>query len=239
MPRTLLLLLLATSAPAQTADDLVQRNLLAKGGPDAIKAIHSLRMTGKMQMGSLTADATRDALAPNQLRQTFTIQGMTQIAAYDGRTGWQISPFAGRRDPELLGEEDLRDIVEDADFTGPLIDPAAKGNRIEYLGKDTLDGDDVHRLKVTLKNGDTLYYYLDPETFLEVRVDRIQNIHGALRETFTEMGSYKKVAGVYMPFTLESGSKQTPNSRTKVTFTKIEANISIDSNEFHMPGGKK
>jgi hypothetical protein len=238
MTRTLFLLLAAT-LQAQTADDLVQRNLLAKGGPDAIKAIHSLRMTGKMQMGSLTADATRDAVAPNQLRQTFTIQGMTQIAAYDGHTGWQISPFAGRRDPELLGEEDLRDIVEDADFTGPLIDPAAKGNRIEYLGKDTLDGDDVHRLKVTLKNGDTLYYYLDPETFLEVRVDRIQNIHGALRETFTEMGSYKKVAGVYMPFTLESGSKQTPNSRTKVTFTKIEANIPLDSNEFHMPGGKK
>src|SRR4051794_33012282 len=118
MPRLPLLLLALSALQAQTGAELVQRNLNAKGGVDAIKALHSLRMTGKVQMGSLTADTTRDALAPDLLRETLTIQGMTQIVAYDGKTGWQISPFEGRRDPELLGEEDLRDIVEDADFSG-------------------------------------------------------------------------------------------------------------------------
>src|SRR5690349_7678417 len=128
-------LLAMCALKAQTADELISRNLLAKGGAEKIKALHSLRMSGKLQIGTLTAETTRDSLAPNQLRQTLTIQGMTQIVAYDGATGWQISPFQGRRDPELLGEEDLRDVIEDADFTGPLVDYQAKGNRVEYLGK--------------------------------------------------------------------------------------------------------
>jgi hypothetical protein len=220
--------------PAQTAEELVSRNLQAKGGIDKIKTIKSLRMTGKFQQGSFTAQTGSDALAPNMLRQTFTIQGMTGIRAYDGGTGWQISPFEGRKDPELLGEEDLREIAEQADFYGPLVDYQAKGNTLEYLGHDTVDGDDAHRLKVTLKNGDIFFYYLDPETFLEIRVEKIRFVRGTVRETFTEPGSYKLVAGIYFPFTLESGTKQSAD-RTKVIFEKIEANVAIDPQEFKMP----
>ena len=236
--RSKLLLAIAFSATlaAQTAEELVRRNLQAKGGADKIKLIKTLRMTGKLQQGGgFTAQIARDAMAPNLLRQTFTLQGMTAIYAYDGSTGWQISPFEGRRDPELLGEERLRAIVEDADFYGPLVDYQAKGNTIEYLGHDTVDGDDVHRLKVTLKNGDIFYYYLDPETFLEIRVERAQFVRGSVRETFSEPGSYKLVAGVYFPFSIESGNKQNAGERTKVTFEKVEANVPIDPQEFKMP----
>jgi hypothetical protein len=208
--------------------------LQAKGGIDKIKTIKSLRLTGKFQQGSFTAQTGRDALAPNLLRQTFTILGMTAIQAYDGAAGWQISPFSGRKDPELLGEEELREIAEEADFYGPLVDYQAKGNTIEYLGHDTVDGDDAHRLKVTLKNGDIFYYYLDPETFLEIRVEKVQFVRGAVRETFSEPGSYKLVAGVYFPFSVESGTKQSAD-RTKVNLEKVEANVAIDPQEFKMP----
>jgi len=220
---------------AQTAEELVQRNLQAKGGVDKIKLIKTLRMTGKVQQGGFTAQIGRDAVAPNMVRQTFTIQGMTAIQAYDGSTGWQISPFDGRKDPELLGEENLRGIVEDADFYGPLVDYQSKGNTIEYLGHDTVDGDDAHRLKVTLKNGDIFYYYLDPETFLEIRVEKVQFVRGSVRETFSEPGSYKLVAGIYFPFTVETGSKQNAGDRSKVTYDKVEANVAIDPQEFKMP----
>ncbi len=220
---------------AQTADELVTRNLQAKGGVDKIKALRTLRATGKLQQGSLTAQVSADSMAPNLLRQNFTIQGMTQIQAYDGKTGWKIAPFEGRRDPELLGEEELRDLVEDANFTGPLVDYQAQGNKVEYLGKDTLDGDEVHRLKVTLKNGDIYYYYLDPETFLEVRMEKVQFIRGAKHESVIECGSYKLVAGVYMPFTYEVGSKQHPENWSKITYEKIEPNVKLDPAEFKMP----
>ena len=209
--------------------------LQAKGGLDKIKAIHSLRATGKVQQGGgFTIQVSSLSMAPNLLRQNFTIQGMTQIQAYDGTTGWKISPFEGRKDPERLGEEELRDLAEDAIFLGPLVDYQAQGSRVEYIGKDLLDGDDVHRLKVTLKNGDIYYYYLDPETFLEVRMERVQFIHGAVRETVVECGSYKLVAGVYMPFTYEVGSKQNPE-RSKITYDRIEPNVTLDPAEFRMP----
>jgi hypothetical protein len=219
---------------AQTAEELVSRNLQAKGGIDKIKTIKSMRLTGKFQSGSFTAQTGSDALAPNLLRETFTIQGMTAVQAYDGSSGWQISPFSGRKDPELLGEEELRGIVEEADFYGPLVDYQAKGNTIEYLGHDTVDGDDAHRLKVTLKNGDILYYYLDPETFLEIRVEKVQFVHGAVRETLTEPGSYILVGGVYVPFSVESGTKQSAD-RNKVNVEKAEVNVAMDPKEFKMP----
>lgn len=220
---------------AQTAEELVRRNLEAKGGLEKIKAIKTLRMTGKVQQGSFTADVGEDAMVPNLIRQNFTIQGMTQIQAYDGKIGWKISPFEGRKDAQLVGEDELRALVEEADFYGPLADYQAAGNKVEYIGHDTIDGDDVYRLKVTLKNGDLYYYYLDPETFLEIRTERVQFIRGAVHESVIDCGSYKLVAGVYFPFTVEASSKQNPGNQAKITFDRIEANVALDPAEFKMP----
>lgn len=165
--------------------------------------------------------------------------GMTGTTAYDGASGWRIMPFGGRKDPELMGEDDLRGLREEADFDGPLVDYKAKGNTIEYLGHDTVDGDDAYRLKVTLKNGDIIYYYLDPETFLEIRTEKLEYIHGSVRETFSDMGSYKLVNGVYFPFAMESGSGRNSNETGKITIDKIEANPSLDPAEFKMPATSK
>lgn len=230
-----LLIVLTSCLTAQTADDLVAKNIQAKGGIEKIKAIHSLRTTGKLQAGSQMLLVQSDTMAPNLVRQMVTIQGMTQIQAFDGARGWQISPFQGRKDPEGLGEDDTRDLQDDADFYGPLVDYQSKGNTVEYLGHDTVDGDDAYRLKITLKNGDIFYYFLDPDTYLEIRTEKQEFIRGSVRESFNEYGSYKKVNGVYYPFSIESGSKQSPNDRAKITIEKIEANVPLDISEFKMP----
>ena len=237
-PKLLFAAAFAAILSAQTAEDLVNRNLQAKGGIDKIKAIRTLRASGKMQQGGFTVQMGADSMAPNLLRQSFTIQGMTQIQAYDGNTGWKIAPFEGRKDPERLGDDELRDIMEDAIFLGPLVDYRAQGSRVEYIGKDLIDGDDVYRLKVTLKNGDLYYYYLDPETFLEVRMEKVRFIRGAVRESVIECGSYKLVAGVYMPFTYEVGSKQSAE-RSKITYDKIEPNVTLHPAEFKIPAAGK
>jgi hypothetical protein len=226
---------LAASAGAQTADELVTKNLQAKGGLDKIKAIKTLRMKGRLNQGGFTAVVGQELKRPAMLRTTFTVQGMTAIQAYDGQAGWQISPFQGRKDPELLGEDDLRDLVEDADMDGPLVDYKEKGHTVEYLGHDTVDGDDVYRLKCTLKNGDIVYYYLDPDSSLEIRTERQQFIRGAVRERQSDLGSYKPVAGVMFPYSIESGPKNNPSVRTKVIIESIEANVPIDDTAFKMP----
>ena len=223
------------TAVAQTAEELVAKNLQAKGGLEKIKAIKSLRMTGNFDAGGFKATIGQLSKRPDMVKESFSVQGMTQVQAYDGSSGWQISPFGGRKDPELLGEDDSRGLAEAADFDGPLVDAQSKGNKIEYLGHDQVDGDDAYKLKVTLKNGDIFYYYLDPDTYVEIQVERQQFIRGAIRESVTVMGSYKPVNGVMYPFFVESGPKNNPDARGKITFTKIEANVAIDDGTFKMP----
>ena len=224
----------------QTADELVDKNIQAKGGMEKIKAIHSLHMTGKLTgAGGFTATVTQDSMRPNLVRETFSLQGMTGVQAYDGTAGWQIQPFGGHKDPELMGEDDVRHLVRDADFDGPLVDYREKGNTVEYLGHDVVDGDDALRLKVTLKNGDILYYYLDPDTYLEIRKEIQEFIRGSIRENVVDLGSYKPVAGVMYPFSIASGPKNRPNAAQTTTIEKIDVNVPLAKSEFELPASLK
>ncbi len=142
-------------ASSQTADELISKNIQAKGGMDAIKAIKSVRMAGRLDAaGGFTGRVGQENMRPNLVRETFSLQGMTAVQAYDGSTAWQIQPFGGHKDPQLMAEDDVRDLLIDSDFDGPLVDYKAKGNTVEYLGHDTIEGDDVLRLKETLQKGD-------------------------------------------------------------------------------------
>jgi len=237
-----LLVVLATSlfASPQTVDELVNKNIEAKGGIDKIKAIKTLRMSGKAVFpGGFKAAAGQENARPTLIRQTFTLQGMTAVQAYDGTTGWQIQPFGGKKDPQLMGEDDLRDLLVDSDIDGPMVDYKAKGNKVEYMGHDIVDGDDALRLKVTLKDGDIIYCYLDPDTYLEIRRETQEFIRGSVKENASEMGSYKAVAGVMYPFSISSGPKNDLTSWQTITIDRIEVNVPLESSEFAVPASLK
>jgi hypothetical protein len=224
---------------AQTADELVNKNIQAKGGLEKIKAVNTLRITGNSVSGGTPIVIVNEYQRPNLVRETFSLAGMTGIQAYDGTSGWQVSPFGGRKDPEYLGEDDLRDLQLDADFEGPMVDYKAKGNTVEFLGHDTVDGDDALRMKVTLKDGDIVYYYLDPDTYLEIRKETQEFIRGAVKESFTDYGSYKPVAGVMFPYSVTSGSKSNPDGGFTITVDKIEVNMPIPASDFAVPASLK
>ena len=188
------------SLSLQTADELIAKNIEARGGMEKMKAIKTLRFNAKFNgEGGFTATVGQENQRPNLVRETFSLQGMTAIQAYDGSTGWQTQPFGGKKTPELMGEDDLRDLLLDADFDGPLVDYKEKGSTVEYLGHDIVDGDDALRLKITLKNGDIIYDYLDPDTFIEIRREVQQFIRGSVRDRVFGFGSYKPVDGVMYP----------------------------------------
>jgi hypothetical protein len=77
--------------------------------------------------------------------------------------------------------------------------------------------------------------YLDPDTYIEIRTERQQFIRGAVRETQTDLGSFKQVAGVYFPFSISSGPKNRPDQKGTVTVDKMEANVDIPDSQFKMP----
>jgi hypothetical protein len=224
---------------SQTADELIAKNIEARGGMEKMKAIKTLRVTAKFEGGGgFTASVGQENQRPDLVRETFSLQGMTAVQAYDGAMGWQIQPFGGKKDPQLMGEDDLRDLLLDGDFDGPLVDYKEKGSKVEYLGHDVVDGDDALRLKVTLKNGDIIYDYLDPDTFIEIRREIQQFVRGSVRERVVGLGSYKPVAGVMYPFSISSGPKNNPEAQT-TTVQKMEANVTIDPADFNLPASLK
>jgi hypothetical protein len=226
---------LAIFSYSQTADELIAKNIQARGGMEKMKAIHTMRISARFEGGGgFTASVGQENQRPNLLRETFRLQGMTAVQAYDGSAGWQIQPFGGKKDPELMGEDDVRDLLLDADFDGPLVDYKEKGSTVEYMGHDVVDGDDVLRLKVTLKNGDIIYDYLDPDTFIEIRREIQQFIRGSVRERVVGLGSYKPVAGVMYPFSISQGPKNHPDEQT-TTIQKMEPNVTIDPADFMLP----
>jgi hypothetical protein len=226
------------SIAAQSTGELVAKNVAARGGLDNIKAITSIRMSGKLETQGTVIQYFADTKPDSIVRESQTLQGMTRIHAYDGSEAWQIDPFAGRRDAERMGEDDTRDLIEQYDFYRPLVDYQRKGSKIEYLGHFPVDGDDALLLKVTLRNGDIVKCYLDPDTYLEIRSERLMFVRGKVHQTFTNLGSYKMVNGVYFPFSIESGTPGDPANNVKLTLSKIEANVPMPDSEFKMPANK-
>jgi hypothetical protein len=230
--------LLAANAPAQTADEIVQKFIKTVGGMEKIRAVKSLRRVGKYSGGGgFEAQYVEENKRPNLVRQEFIIQGMTGVYAYDGRDGWKIEPWNGKKDAEAVGEEDLKTLVEDSDIDGPLVNYKQKGVKVEYVGMDEVEGTDAHKLKVTLANGDVRFYFMDTDYFVPIKIETKRMIRGAEREYETILGDYKEVGGWYLPFSIESGVKGSPN-RQQINYEKIEANVALDDARFTRPAAK-
>lgn len=224
-------------ASAQTVDQVIAKNIQARGGLEKLKAIKSLRTTVKFSDGSFRAEFRQENKRPGKVREEFIVQGMAQIQAYDGKTGWQISPFSGRRDPDLMSQDDMKSLIVDGDIDGPLVDYKEKGHKAELVGHDSMEGTDCFKIKLSMKNGDMRYYYLDTDSYLELKVEVQTTIRGALQESELYYGDYEQVNGIYYPFAVEQAQKGS-SSRAQFSVEKIEQNVDLDDALFSMPAAK-
>jgi hypothetical protein len=232
-----LTLLAAPMALGLTAEDLVAKNVEARGGLEKLHAIKTLRLSGKLLVNAGMIELRYVTLVkrPQSIRYEAELQGLTQVQAFDGSQAWQINPFQGRKDPEKLSADDAKGMGEDAvDILGPLVDYREKGYTLDYLGIEDVDGTQAHKLRVTRPNGDILFIYLDPDYFLEIRTLSRRIEHGVPNETVTDYGDYEKVDGVYLPLAQESGPKGSAD-RQKVQFDTVESNVPIDDATLHFP----
>lgn len=219
---------LSLPAFAITADELVAKNLEARGGADSLRAIKSLHTVGKMRLGGgIEAKTETFSIAPDRIRFEFSLQGLTAINAWDGKQAWTVQPFEGRRDPQKMSSDDAKDLVLAANIGGSLLDWKAKGSKLEYLGTEDIDGTDAHKLRVTFKNGDSQVLFLDPDHFLEIRTEDHLTIRGQEQVNRTDLGEYARVEGVYFPH--EQGQNQ---------IESIEVNTPVDASIFNFPTAK-
>jgi len=233
------LALFAMPASAQTVDEIIAHYIKTIGGMEKIQAVTTLRRTGKYTGGGgFEAVVLQENKRGTSVREEFSLQGMTGINAYDGKTGWKIAPWNGKKDPESLGEGELKSILEDSDFDGPLVNYKQKGNKVEFVGMDQFEGTDTFKLKVTVPNGDVYFYYLDTDYYVPIKIDTKRVIRGAEREYETALGDYKEVAGWYLPHSIETNTKGSQD-KSKVVYDKVEANVPIDDSRFRMPVAPK
>jgi len=225
-----------SSAPAATVDQLINKNIEAKGGAAALDAIKTIRFEGRLlvNQGQIEFKYTEVKKRVGKVRADAALQGMAVVTAYDGATAWKIFPFRGRKDPEKMSTDEAKSLVEEAEIGGPLENWKAQGKTITYLGTEDVEGTAAHKLKVVRKNGDISYVYLDPDHFLEIRVIDQRMEQGALVEVETDLGDYEKVNGVYFPFAQETGGKGSTDKQ-KTIIEKGEANVAADDSMFAFP----
>jgi hypothetical protein len=240
MIRTLFILLwawlLSPKTGAQTVDEIIARNLEARGGVEKIKAVKTMRTSGTLRQGGFRATFIQENQRPNRVREETIIQGMAETEAFDGKAGWRVSPFGGRKDPDLLSADDMKGLVEDADLDGQLVDYRNKDHRAELIGHEPVEGTDCYKIKLTLSSSDVRYYYIDADSYLELKVETERRIRGTVQYNETLYGDYERVNGIYYPFEFESGQKGSPD-RVRVTVDKVELNIPLSDSRFSIPAG--
>jgi hypothetical protein len=228
---------LPIAAHAQSVDEIIAKNVQAHGGLDKMKAVQSIRITGKFNAGSFRAGFMQENKRPDKVREEQIIQGLAAVQAYDGKTGWQVNPFSGRRDAELISQDDLKGLTLDADIDGPLVDYKEKGHKAELVGHDSVEGTDCYKIKLSLKNGDVRYYFLDTDSFLELKIETQSSIRGTIQYAETYFGDYEQVQGLFYSFAYESGAKGDTN-RVKFAVDKVEINVPLEDSIFAMPTAK-
>jgi outer membrane lipoprotein-sorting protein len=231
-----LLCFLPPVAGAQTADEIVKKALNARGGAAKIKAVQTERMTGRITFapglqGALVVELKR----PNKMHMEITVEGQTIIRVYDGKSaGWVLNPFDPKKDVQPMPAEDLKNITDESDFDGPLMDYQAKGNQIELVGKEVLDDKSVYRLKLTNKNGDVRFYFFDASTFLLRKWEGTRKNGDRELPWESYFSDFREVQGLKYPFRIDQGSPGTDDKQTLIT-EKIEIDPPLDDARFAKP----
>jgi outer membrane lipoprotein-sorting protein len=215
---------------ADTVESLVAKNLEAKGGLDKLRAVQSIKQTGRITIQSMAAVLTVYAKRPNLMRQEIAIAGQTIVSGYDGVTPWLVNPLTGSSDPIVVSGPEADMIKDQADIDGPLVDYKTKGYKVEFVGAETLNGKAVKHLRITSPTQHVQQCYLDAATGLETKI--VSEVPSGTLEQ--ELSDYREVNGLKMPFAAKTLSNGV--LLTDLAFDRIEINVTIPAPLFKMPG---
>ncbi|MCK4836715.1 MAG: outer membrane lipoprotein-sorting protein [Candidatus Aminicenantes bacterium] len=235
----IILFLSSLSLLSETLDEILAKNYESKGGLEKLKSVKSIKIKGKIVQAMMNMEMPMQVWykKPNKIRMESEFQGRKIIQGYDGKIAWWIMPFLGSDDPQEMGEEQAREVKDMADSMDPLVDYKEKGYKLEFMGKEDLEGTEVYKLKMTKKNNKEEFYYLDIDSGIELKttayVKRGEN--EILVETI--FGDYQEVDGLMMAFQIEVRT----NNQTSVTMTfeEFKFNEEMEDSLFVMPPKKK
>lgn len=220
-------------AQAQTVNELITENIEARGGMDALEAIQTMKSTGKILAQGLELGMTMYNKRPNKFRMDLSLQGMEMVQAFDGETGWSINPMMGNAARKMSPLESENTRLQ-ANFDGFLINYEDKGYKVEYGGKQDMEGTPTEMLKVTINDSTSVDIYLDAEYYLDLKMTFHMTIAGKENSLDITFADYKETAGVMMPYTLAMGSDQ-QGQAGQIALDTIEVNVDVPDSIFVMP----
>ncbi len=219
---------LASNVGAQTVDEIVTKHLEAVGGKENWKKINSLKMEASLSVQGMDIPITIYQVHNKASKQEFTVNNSTGYQIITKDSGWNYNPMMGQSKPEPMTGEELKQGQDDLDIQGSMLDYKEKGHKIELLGKDSVDGKQCHKLKITLKSGNSSVAYIDPQTWYVIRTISKRIVNGQETEAISNMSNYQKLPeGIVLPFTFENNQTPAP-----ITFTKVEVNPKIEDSVF-------
>lgn len=229
----LMLFCFTLTTSAQTLDEIIAKHIQARGGEEKLKAVKTVKQNGVFIQQGQEVPILLQNKRPSSIRFELSIQGTKIIQAYDGQTGWAVSPFLGTKEAQKLSDDQLKDIVDQADIDGPLVDFKGKGHSVSLVGKEDLEGSPVYKLKVDKKNGDTSFIFIDTGNYLEIKSAQKNKLpNGQELEVESYSSDYKTVEGVTFPHSIEI---KTPQGSVQIKINKIEVNTEMDDNLFKFP----
>ncbi len=220
----------------RVVEGLVARNIAARGGAEAWRAVRSLRLTGTMDVGqALLVPYTLEQKRPDKMCLAFEFDGATATQCTDGGAGWKVEPYRGRTTPEPMTEAELREVADLSDPYGLLFDYDRRGHEVKLLGRTPIDGREAFELAVTLPRGGVRWVYLDVETALEVKVAAVRTRGGRERRVETSFHDWEQADGLLIPrrqVTRTEGSRDAH----ALTITTVRVNPPLEDARFVMPG---
>jgi len=228
----------AHAAPSLSVDQIVERNVAARGGLAAWRAAKTLTIAGDMDAGGKPNHALPFVLKekrPRKSRLEIVFKDQTSVQVYDGTQGWKVRPFLNRNEVETYTPAEMKSAATEQDLDGPLVDYVAKGTQIALAGSDPVEGHPAYKLKLTLRSGDKRMLWIDAGSFLELKMEgEPRKLDGKLRKVAVYFRDYKTEHGLTTPRVQETaveGVKQT----YKMTITRVAVNEPLDDALFQKP----
>ena len=224
---------ISTSASAQTADDLIQKYVAARGGAVRLAAVNTIRIVRTYGTFGGNIPVTITKKRSGLYRTDQALAGRPTVArGLDATGAWEsVNGKVTRRPADQ--ELELREL--DGDFDGFLVDYKAKGHAVEYVGREKAGGIDTFKLKVTLKSGAIRYVYLDSTTYLERKQEGTMTLPDGKVPVILTFGDWRDVDGVKFPFAIDEERVSFPPQTFAIYTDRIELNPTVDAALFTMP----
>lgn len=229
-------------APAKlTAAQIVEKNVSAKGGLQAWRAVQTISFSGKMDAGGkakVQLPFVLEKKRPGKTRIELVFANDTAVQVYDGVNGWKLRPYLGRRDVEPYSPEELKSAAFESDLDGPLVDYATKGNKVELEGVEKVENHDAYKLKLTMKGGQVQHIWVDTETFLDVKVEGTpRRMDGKMRPVSIYLRDYKDVNGLMIPYVSETAVQGYKDTH-KIIIENVVLNPKLEDSLFTKPSSQ-